>query len=169
LSDLALSAPPGAAGVVLVPYLQGERTPDRPDATGSLLGLTLAGTTPENLARAAVEGLWCGLADGLDALRGQGAVVRRVLLVGGAAAAPAVREIGAQVLGVPVDVPPAEEYVALGAARQAAWVLDPGADPPAWSGGSEGWARCEPTGDGSAIRARYAEARELTLTSVRQS
>jgi xylulokinase len=154
---------------VLVPYLQGERTPDRPDATGSLLGLTLAGTTPENLARAAVEGLWCGLADGLDALRGQGAVVRRVLLVGGAAAAPAVREIGAQVLGVPVDVPPAEEYVALGAARQAAWVLDPGADPPAWSGGSEGWARCEPTGDGSAIRARYAEARELTLTSVRQS
>jgi xylulokinase len=169
LSDLALSAPPGAAGVVLVPYLQGERTPDRPDATGSLLGLTLAGTTPENLARAAVEGLWCGLADGFDALRGQGAVVRRVLLVGGAAAAPAVREIGAQVLGVPVDVPPAEEYVALGAARQAAWVLDPGADPPAWSGGSEGWARCEPTGDGSAIRARYAEARELTLTSVRQS
>ena len=73
LSDLALSAPPGADGVVLVPYLQGERTPDRPDATGSFLGLTLAGTTPANLARAAVEGLWCGLADGLAALRAQGA------------------------------------------------------------------------------------------------
>jgi len=166
LSDLALGAPPGAGGVVLVPYLQGERTPDRPDATGSLLGLTLSGTTPENLARAAVEGLWCGLADGLDALRAQGAVVRRVLLVGGAAAAPAVREIGARVLGVPVDVPPAEEYVALGAARQAAWVLCPGGDPPAWSARSEGWTRCEPNGDGSAIRARYAEARELTLDRV---
>ncbi len=106
LSDLALGAPSGAEGVVLVPYLQGERTPNRPDATGSFLGLTLSGTTPANMARAAIEGLWCGLADGLDALRAQGALVRRVLLVGGAAAAPAVREVGAQVLGVPVDVPP---------------------------------------------------------------
>ena len=132
LSDLALSAPPGAGGVVLVPYLQGERTPDRPDATGSFLGLTLTGTTPANLARAAVEGLWCGLADGLAALRAQGAEVDRVLLVGGAAASPAVRQIGAEVLGVPIDVPPAEEYVALGAARQAAWVLDPASGPPAW-------------------------------------
>lgn len=166
LSDLALDAPPGAEGLVLVPYLQGERTPDRPDATGSFLGLTLTGTTPENLARAAVEGLWCGLADGLDALRAQGAVVRRVLLVGGAAAAPAVREIGARVLGVPLDVPPAEEYVALGAARQAAWVLAPGDDPPRWVEGSEGWQRCEPSGDGSDIRARYAEGRELTLARL---
>ena len=165
LSDLALSAPPGAGGVVLVPYLQGERTPDRPHATGSFLGLTLAGTTPANLARAAVEGLWCGLADGLDALRGQGADVRRVLLVGGAAASRAVREIGTEVLGVPVDVPPAEEYVALGAARQAAWVLAPGGDPPAWSGRGDGWTRCEPRGGGgAAVRARYAEARDLTLT-----
>jgi xylulokinase len=163
LSDLAMSAPPGSAGVVLVPYLQGERTPDRPDATGSFLGLTLAGTTPANLARAAIEGLWCGLADGLDALLAQGATVRRVLLVGGAAVSPAVREVGAQVLGVPVDVPPAEEYVALGAARQAAWSLGPAGDPPAWAGGADGWARCEPSGDGSAVRARYAEARELTL------
>ena len=164
LSELALSAPPGAGGVVLVPYLQGERTPDRPHATGSFLGLTLAGTTPANLARAAVEGLWCGLADGLDALRGQGADVRRVLLVGGAAASRAVREIGTEVLGVPVDVPPAEEYVALGAARQAAWVLAPGGEPPAWSDRGDGWTRCEPRGGGgAAVRARYAEARDLTL------
>ena len=73
LSDLALSAPAGADGLVLVPYLEGERTPNRPDATGSLHGLTLATTTPAHLARAAVEGLLCGLADGLDALRDQGA------------------------------------------------------------------------------------------------
>jgi xylulokinase len=167
LSDLALAASPGAGGVVLVPYLQGERTPDRPDATGSFLGLTLAGTTPANLARAAVEGLWCGLADGLDAIRAQGADVRRILLVGGAATSPAVRQIGAQVLGVPVDVPPAEEYVALGAARQAAWLLEPGAEPPAWTPGSSGWTRCESTTDGSHVRARYAEARDLTLSRVR--
>ena len=164
LSDLALSSPPGAAGVVLVPYLQGERTPDRPDATGSFLGLTLDGTTPASLARAAVEGLWCGLADGLDALRAQGAHVNRVLLVGGAAASPAVRQIGAEVLGLPVDVPPAEEYVALGAARQAAWVLDPASGPPAWSGGSGQVTRHEPRTDtGRDIRSRYAEARDLTL------
>ena len=164
LSDLALSSPPGAAGVVLVPYLQGERTPDRPDATGSFLGLTLTSTTPASLARAAVEGLWCGLADGLDALRAQGAHVNRVLLVGGAAASPAVRQIGAEVLGLPVDVPPAEEYVALGAARQAAWVLDPASGPPAWSGGSGQVTRHEPQTDtGRDIRSRYAEARDLTL------
>jgi len=64
---------------------------------------------------------------------------------------------------VPVDVPASEEYVALGAARQAAWVLAPEGGPPAWSSGSEGWARCEPRADGSPVRARYAEARELTL------
>jgi xylulokinase len=165
LSDLALSAPPGADGVVLVPYLQGERTPDRPDATGSFLGLTLAGATPANLARAAVEGLWCGLADGLAALRAQGAESERVLLVGGAAASPAVRQIGAEVLGLPIEVPPAEEYVALGAARQAAWVLDPGSGPPVWDGGPERASRHEPrTASGPAVRARYAEARDLTLS-----
>lgn len=162
LSELALSAPEGADGVVLVPYLQGERTPDRPDATGSFLGLTLDGTTPANLARAAVEGLWCGLADGLAALRLQGAEVNRVLLIGGAAASPAVRQIGAEVLGVPIDVPPPEEYVALGAARQAAWVLDPASGPPTWDSGLT--VRHEPvTATGPAVRGRYAEARDLTL------
>jgi xylulokinase len=168
LSELALSAPPGAEGVVLVPYLQGERTPDRPEATGSFLGLTLAGTTPANLARAAVEGLWCGLADGLAALRAQGAVADRVLLVGGAAASPAVRQIGAEVLGLQIDVPPPEEYVALGAARQAAWVLDPASGPPEWAEARALTSRHEPrTESGPAVRARYAEARDLTLSRRR--
>ena len=167
LSDLAQSAPPGSDGVVLVPYLQGERTPDRPEASGSFLGLTLAGTTPANVARAAIEGLWCGLADGLAALRAEGALVDRVLLIGGAAASPAVRQIGAEVLGVPVDVPPAEEYVALGAARQAAWILDPATGPPVWDG-SRASRHTPQTDAGPAIRARYAEARDLTLTRLAQ-
>ena len=76
MSDLALSAPPGAGGLVLVPYLEGERTPNRPEATGALHGLRLQTTTPAHLARAAIEGLLCGLADGLDALIAQGATVR---------------------------------------------------------------------------------------------
>ena len=112
---------------MLVPYLEGERTPDRPDATGALHGLTLTSTTPAHLARAAVEGLLCGLADGLDALVAQGAVVRRVLLVGGGARSEAVRRLAPAVLGCPVLVPAPGEYVADGAARQAAWVLS-GAD-----------------------------------------
>ena len=102
LSDLALAAPAGADGLVLVPYLEGERTPNRPDATGALHGLTLTSSTPAHLARAAVEGLLCGLADGLDALREQGARVERVLLVGGGARSRAVRELAPAVLGCPV-------------------------------------------------------------------
>ncbi len=123
LSELALSAPPGAGGAVLVPYLEGERTPNLPDATGSLHGLTLETMSPAYLARAAVEGLLCGLADGLDALLAHGATADRVLLVGGGAASPAVQQLAPTVLGRPVHVPPAGEYVALGAARQAAWTL----------------------------------------------
>ncbi len=81
LADLALSAPPGADGLVMVPYLEGERTPNRPDATGAVHGLTLRTSTPAHLARAAVEGMLCALADGLDALAAHGATVRRVILV----------------------------------------------------------------------------------------
>ena len=133
LSDLALSAPPGAEGLVLVPYLEGERTPNLPDATGSLHGLTLRTTTPAHLARAAVEGMLCGLAAGLDALVAEGVEPRRVLMVGGGAASDAVRRIAPSVLGVPVDVPTPGEYVADGACRQAAWALSGGAEPPAWA------------------------------------
>src|SRR5690606_5445721 len=61
LSRLALSAPSGAGGLVMVPYLEGERTPDRPDATGALHGMTLSTMRPATVARAAVEGLLCGL------------------------------------------------------------------------------------------------------------
>ena len=136
---------------MLVPYLEGERTPNRPLSTGALHGLTLATGTPAHLARAAVEGLLCGLADGVDALVAQGARVDRVLLVGGAAASRAVREIAPQVLGRPVVVPPPAEYVALGAARQAAWALGPGGSPPVWelSGASSTRRATPPYGTGT--------------------
>jgi xylulokinase len=164
LSELALSAPPGAGGLVLVPYLEGERTPNRPGATGALHGLTLQTTQPAFLARAAVEGLLCGLADGLDALRDQGAEVRRVLLVGGGARSEAVCRIAPQVLGCPVVVPPPGEYVADGAARQAAWALarasGSGSDgPPDWPLPGAGSFEADPTAQ---VRARYAEVRDLT-------
>lgn len=123
LSRLALSAPSGAAGLALVPYFEGERTPNLPDATATLSGMTLASTTRENLARAAVEGMLSGLGAGLDALREEGVPLQRALLIGGGAQSEAVRAIAPEVLGIPVEVPPAGEYVALGAARQAATVL----------------------------------------------
>lgn len=120
LSRLALAAEPGAGGLTLVPYFEGERTPNLPDATASLTGMTLASTTRENLARAAVEGMLSGLGAGLDALRGLGVPLERGLLIGGGAQSEAVRIIAPQVLGIPVEVPAPGEYVALGAARQAA-------------------------------------------------
>ena len=163
LSRLALAAPAGAGGLVLVPYLEGERTPDRPDATGSLHGMSIETTTPTCLARAAVEGLLCGLADGLDALVAQGATVRRVLLVGGGARSEAVRRPAPAVLGVPVLVPPPGEYVADGAARQAAWVLSGGDEPPDWPvDGVEVYeAQAMPH-----VRERYAEVRDMTASRL---
>ena len=123
LSRLALDAPAGADGLALVPYFEGERTPNLPDATATLSGMTLASTTRENLARAAVEGMLSGLGAGLDALRAEGVPLRRALLIGGGAQSDAVRAIAPEVLGIPVEVPDAAEYVALGAARQAAATL----------------------------------------------
>ena len=135
---------PGHPVLVLVPYFEGERTPNLPDATASFSGLTLANTTRDRpIARAAVEGMLCGLADGLDAVRGQGVAAERVLLIGGAAQNPAVRAIAAQVFDVPVVVPEPGEYVADGAARQAAWVLT-------------GSARAWPRRDRRGTRGRHA-------------
>jgi xylulokinase len=130
LGRLALDAAPGSGGLVLQPYFEGERTPNLPDATATLFGMTLASTTRQGLARAAIEGLLCGLADGLDAVRAVGVDARRILLIGGAAQNPAVASIAAQVFDVPVVVPDPGEYVALGAAAQAAWVL--GGERPEW-------------------------------------
>ncbi|MEI6374087.1 MAG: xylulokinase [Actinomycetes bacterium] len=153
-SDLALAAPPGSGGLTLVPYLDGERTPNLPDATGTLFGMTRDNMTPECVARAAVEGMLCGLADAVDALAMQGVVPRRFLLVGGAAASPAVQQVAASLFGGEVTVPEPGEYVALGAARQAAWIMRGGSEPPRWNGSSTVIIAAAPAPQ---VRARYAE------------
>ena len=122
-NELALAAPAASGGLTLVPYFDGERTPNLPDAAGSLHGITRSNYTPANLARAAVEGVLCSLADGLAALQAQGVEARRVILVGGGAQSAAVQQAASQLLGMPVLVPAPGEYVADGAARQAAAVL----------------------------------------------
>lgn len=166
LDRLALAAPPGAGGLTLLPYLDGERTPNLPGAHGSLHGLTRANLTPGNLARAVVEGMLCGLADALDALAAQGVAVSRVLLVGGGARSEAVRAIAPAVLGVPVVVPTAGEYVADGAARQAAWVLAGTPEPPRWAVAGAGEGEPGPAAPGPytaaptpEVRTAYAAAR----------
>lgn len=161
LSVLALSAPAGAGGMVLVPYLEGERTPNKPDATGAIHGLRLETANPAYLARAFVEGMICGLADGLDAVRALGTPVERVVMVGGAARSQAVQEIASAVLGLPVTVPQPGEYVARGAARQAAWVLAGTAEPPHWPLADVVETEVEPT---PSVRERYASVRDLTAT-----
>lgn len=162
LSELALAAEPGAGGLVHVPYLEGERTPNLPTATGSLHGMTLTSMTRANLARAAVEGLLCLLADGMDAVRAQGVAIERVTLVGGGARSRAAREIAPAILGVPIDVPPPGEYVADGAARQAAWVLSGSPGAPEWSSDGLATYEAEPA---PGVLERYHEAAQQVAVS----
>ncbi|HKC27552.1 MAG TPA: FGGY family carbohydrate kinase [Jatrophihabitans sp.] len=161
LADLAVAAPAGASGLALVPYFAGERTPNRPDSTAAIHGLTLANSTRSNLARAAIEGLLCGLADGVDALRAAGCVAERVFLIGGAAKSEALCEIAPAVLGLPVLVPQPGEYVADGAARQAAWALTGAL--PAWQVGQVNVFDAAPT---PAVRERYAEVAGMTASQL---
>ena len=131
-ADLALSAPSGSGGVCFLPFLAGERTPNLPEATGSLLGLTVANMSRANLARCSVEGMLCLLGSCVERLVRMGTPIEKVLLIGGGAKSEATRRIAPTVLGRPVEVPADGEYVALGAARQAAWVLAGGGEPPSW-------------------------------------
>ena len=129
---LALSAKPGANGLSLLPYFEGERTPNRPHATGVFGGMNLNNSNAADIARAMVEGMLCGLVDAVDALEKLGVNVKRIILIGGAAKNPAVSQIASALFGREVLVPPAGEYVANGAARQAAWALLGGESAPIW-------------------------------------
>ncbi|MBK5289369.1 MAG: xylulose kinase, partial [Acidimicrobiia bacterium] len=120
LDAMALAAAPGAGGLTLLPYFDGERTPNRPDARGELSGLA-SGSAREDVARAAYEGVVCGLLDGLDALRAADVAVNgRLLLIGGGARSAAYRQIVADLAQRSVTVVADDELVALGACVQAA-------------------------------------------------
>ncbi|MDP2292238.1 MAG: xylulokinase [Actinomycetota bacterium] len=118
--QLALAAAPGAGGVTLLPYFDGERTPDLPNATGWICGLH-SDATREQLARAAVEGVCCSMLDALDAVR-QLSSVERVVLVGGGARSAAYRQVFASLCDLPVGTADEAEAVATGACVQAAAV-----------------------------------------------
>ena len=162
LATLALTAPPGSHGATLLPYYGGERTPDRPHAVGTWTGLTTT-TDRADLARAAFEALACSLADTVDALTARtgtrGGAPGRLLLVGGATRSPALQQVLPAVLGREVELPEPGEYVALGAARQAAWALAGTPDPPAWPATGTRTLSAEPTPQ---VREPYGRLRERT-------
>lgn len=162
LERLALAASPGAEGITLLPFLDGERTPTLPDASGTLAGLRRTNMTPENVARAAYEGMLCNVAAGVEALRAHGVQIRRVLLIGGASVSGAVQAIAPDVLGAQVVVPVAGEYVGRGAARQAAWVLSGEEQPPEWDVDVESVVDPDGSADPDAVRGRYAEVLRAT-------
>ena len=172
--DLVLAQEAGCSGLVLLPYLDGERTPNRPDATGVLSGIR-SDVSRGQLARASVEGVVCGLLDGLDALSTAGVqTTGRLFLIGGGSRSAAFRQVVADLAQRPVMVPDADEHVATGACIQAAVVwaqanahisnsasANPFADLAAqWSLG--GGSVTNPSVDGAvakAVRAAYAVAR----------
>jgi xylulokinase len=124
LEMLATGSEPGARGVVLLPYLDGERTPNLPTATGTLAGLR-SDTAPADLARAAYEGVVCHLLEALDALTSAGVPTDRgrLFVVGGGARSPIYPRLIADLAQRPVQVPVAAEYVARGACVQATAAL----------------------------------------------
>ena len=148
--------------MVLVPHLDGERTPNRPAATGTLHGLR-SDATPEQIARAAVEGVVCNLLEAADALASTDAATDgRVFLIGGGGRSAAYQRVVADLTGRAVVVPETDELVACGAAVQAAAVLqgcsfdDLAA---AWALGTGHTVEPDPRVDRAAIRGAYADAR----------
>ena len=160
--QLALAAMGDANVPILLPYLDGERTPNRPDATGLLGGLR-SDVTREQLALAAVNGVACGLLDALDSLRAFAPVTGRVVLTGGGARSSALQAVLAGLIDEPLVLAGVDQAVAAGAAVQAAavaagsnhatiqqrWGLDVGAGTVV--------ARFD-SGD---LRARYGELRDI--------
>ncbi|MFW6749491.1 xylulokinase [Pseudomonas glycinae] len=127
---LVAQAPIGAEGVSMLPFLNGERVPPLPHATGSLNGLTIDNLTQANLCRAAVEGTTFGLRYGLDLLRQNGLQSRSICLIGGGSKSAVWRQIVADIMNTPVICTEQSEAAALGAAIQAAWCKS-------WSNGHE--------------------------------
>ncbi len=121
LESAVAGATPGAEGILFLPYLTGERTPNLPAGSGVFHGLTMANMNPQNMARAVMEGATLGLGYGLQRFRQLGLDPTEIRLTGGGSNSPAWRQIAADVFNVPVVALAIGEGAALGAALQAAW------------------------------------------------
>ena len=115
------AAPAGAGGLVLLPYFAGERTPNVPEGSGVLLGLTNQTFSAGHIARAAMEGATMGMNYGLRRLADLGVKAKEIRVTGGGAKSPVWRQLMADIFGVPVVAMVEDEGAALGGALQAAW------------------------------------------------
>jgi len=123
LDAAVAGATPGAGGLSLLPYFDGERTPNLPRGTGVLAGLNRTTLSSANLARAALEGVTLNMNYGLRRLTALGIKPREIRLTGGGARSAAWRQLMADVFGVPVVAMVEDEGAALGGALQAAWCV----------------------------------------------
>jgi sugar (pentulose or hexulose) kinase len=124
LAAEAAGVPAGNDGLLLLPFFEGERTPDVPDGTGVYFGLREKTYSIGHFARAAMEGTTLGLGYGLDRLRELGIAPREIRATGGGAKSPVWRQILADIFGAEVVCLVQEEGAALGAALQALWVWE---------------------------------------------
>lgn len=123
-AELALSAPAGANGLLLIPWLDGERTPNLPNATGELYGLRTT-TDAKDIARAVIEGVLCGLLSGGKLLQHHGVDASgRLVITGGGGKSKAYCQILADLTGKSIWVSPIGETAAAGAAVQAAAAIN---------------------------------------------
>jgi D-xylulose kinase len=120
--DMAIASD-RAPGLAFLPYLSGERTPNRPEATGVFVGLR-SSHRAEALVHAVVEGVTLGLAYGLNALRRTGVAPTQVTLVGGGSSSDAWAQLCADIFEIPITRPEIAEAAASGAARQAQWAAE---------------------------------------------
>lgn len=122
LDERVSAVPPGAMGVVTLPFFNGERSPNLPRGKGCILGLDDSNYSADNLLRSAMESAVYGLRVGLDAFRAQGCDVESVRLTGGGSLSASWRQMVADVFNLPVSVQTSDEGAALGAALQALWM-----------------------------------------------
>lgn len=115
------AAPAGSGGLLFLPYLNGERTPNLPNGTGLLHGLKIDNMNPEYLARATMEGVTLGLGYGLARFRELGIQPTEIRLTGGGSKSAIWRQIAADIFGVPTICLASSEGAALGAALQATY------------------------------------------------
>ncbi|MDR0644682.1 MAG: xylulokinase [Treponema sp.] len=121
---LAAESPIGAGGVVVLPFFNGERTPNLPNGRASLNGLTAANFTRENIARASLESAIFGMRIGMEGFNELGFEAKEIRLIGGGAKSKLWQIIAANIMNLPIRVPSNEEAAAMGGAIQALWTLE---------------------------------------------
>ena len=117
----AAKAPAGSGGLLLLPYLEGERTPNVPHGTGVWFGATPRTFTAPCFARAAMEGVTLGMNYGLRRLGELGVKPKQIRATGGGAKSKFWRQIMADVFDAEVVTIKVSEGAAYGAALQALW------------------------------------------------